>query len=215
MSRVVHCQRTTALLIAIAAWTLSISACSRKMGAPSLEPAPPQVPSSTLRINVSVRGLPSQGGVRLGFCFAQWQEDDPQVTDVVIGRSGAGETHCRIEAIGPAWTWKEWTIGTVPSGFRVTACRPMIPGEYEAFVRAVVGSGRVRFRLNEDRSVEQLPLEDAQPGEMQTCPANERTEPRVRSGVTATAPDGGGALPIGTMLRDLEQSGHLKGAGDQ
>jgi hypothetical protein len=86
----------------------------------------------------------------------------PQVRSIGVDNVGQRESACVVEAIDGhgALIRDEWTMGQVPPNFRQKGCKPLTPGEYEAYVQADVGQGHQRFTIDRDGGVKMLPWDD-------------------------------------------------------
>jgi hypothetical protein len=111
----------------------------------------------------------------LAFCYEDDAQYDPQIYRLRVARITSPKGACEIAAIGDAWLWKEWVVGSVPTGFRLVECGPLAPGEYEVYVDAFVGDGVVRMSIDNAGDVRRLPWDSFDTTYLRSCPHVERS----------------------------------------
>jgi len=145
-----------------------------------------RAPGSAANVLIIPRVNGTTKSLVLAFCYEDDTQYDPQIYRLRVARTSLPKAACEIAAIGNAWLWKEWAVGSVPTGFRLVECGPLAPGEYEVYVDAFVGDGVVRMSIDNDGSVRRLPWDSFDTAHLRSCPRVERsianTIPHVDSG---------------------------------
>jgi len=135
-------------------------------------------PGSVVNILIDPRFEAASRRLVLAFCFDDDPSYDPLIHRIRMARVDGKPGTVEIAAKGDAWIWKEWTVGTVPDGFRSVERTPTPAGVYEVYVDARVGSG-VRRMLVANDGVRVLPWDDFDTGPPKHCPHVDRQTPNL------------------------------------
>jgi hypothetical protein len=135
------------------------------------------VPANGLGILIVPTAEATTKTLKFKFCYHGDSSYDPEIWEIVIGN--AAGVRCQISADGDAWLWKEWTMGTVPKGFRANGCESLPQGDYEVMVSAVFGSGQVRIAIDRGGDVRRLPWDKLSSTPREECPDRGTASPRL------------------------------------
>jgi hypothetical protein len=135
-------------------------------------------PGSAVNIVIDPRFDGASRRIVLTFCFEDDASYDPLIHRIRMARVDGKPGTIEIAAKGDSWLWKEWTVGTVPDGFRWVERTPTPPGVYEVYVDARVGDGVRRMSVAND-GVRVLPWDQFDTGPPKHCPRVDRQTPNL------------------------------------
>jgi hypothetical protein len=136
-------------------------------------------PGSAANILIDPRFEVAGKRLVLAFCFEDGSAYDPQIYRIRMARVDGGREKLEVAATGDSWLWKEWTVGSLPRGFRFVERSDAAPGVYEVYVDAVVGDGVRRISIGDDGAVRVLPWDQFDSKPPKHCPRVDREKPNI------------------------------------
>jgi hypothetical protein len=136
-------------------------------------------PASQAKVRIAPGGGKLGGPPSLTFCYEDTSVYDPQISRIRVAHVGGNRRVYEIAAIGDAWLWGKWLVGTVPPGFRLVEGDRLEAGVYEVYVDASVGEGALRVSIDNRGSVTSLPRDEFDTTYAKTCELTGRTVPRI------------------------------------
>ena len=143
----------------------------------SSEPQPS--PGSQAKVRIALRDTKGTEPASLSFCYDDGSAYDPQIRRIRMAYVSGDRRIYEVAAIGNAYLWREWPVGTVPRGFRLIEGHRLIAGTYEIYVDAVVGEGALRVSIDDRGKAKSLPWDEFDKTYDKRCELSQRTEPRV------------------------------------
>jgi len=140
---------------------------------------PESSPGSAANILIDPRFEVPGKRVVLAFCFEDAPAYDPQIYRIRMAQVDGGSGKVEVAATGDSWLWKEWTVGSVPRGFKSVERSATPPGIYEVYVDAVVGDGVRRILVGDDGAVRVLPWDQFDTKPPKHCPRVDREKPNI------------------------------------
>jgi hypothetical protein len=167
-------------LVVLAVLVVAAGGCRRQKSVPLAKELHKEQrgPSSGAFILATPRVEGPLKSLVLAFCFDGDRQYDPQIDRVRVARVHGPKASCEMRAMGDAWLWNEWTVGSVPPGFELLGCDPLTPGEYEVYVDGFIGDGVLRMEIELDGSVRPLPW-DSVGTVPPPCPRVDRRTPNI------------------------------------
>lgn len=139
------------------------------------------LPSPAGQANIRIVPRENENGQppSLTFCYEESSAYDPQIRRIRMARVTGDRKVYEITAIGNAFLWREWPVGTVPRGFKLVEGDRLLAGVYEVYVDAVVGGGVLRVSIDNQGTIRRLPWDEFDKTYGKNCELSDRTAPRI------------------------------------
>lgn len=136
-------------------------------------------PASHAKVRVAL-GVSVDGRVRtLNFCYDESTAYDPQIHRIRMARVTGDRKVFEIVAVGDAFLWKDWIVGTVPRGFTLVQGDRLAAGVYEVYADAVVGEGALRVSIDNQGNIRSLPWDEFDKTHGTKCEPLDHAAPRI------------------------------------